>query len=320
MIGRRAENDSFRDPQSSTERPKEFQSNCRPLSTTRAGKRSDEKLAVLHDLPVELLYEILLLSLNPSFTLVSRHIHLVFKSTSTHFRADYLIEATKSLGKYQYSFKLWWRDRLETWLRYGICDFEVLQLLINQTRPPKPRDRDYPFHFGDNFELPKRILRSFASVESEGQESRWAREATAMGFLRYLLSPVKLPASAPAQDSQPSSPKTVTLSGSSNSHEGYFLRQAVHLEHEPLIDLLLAHDCDPLQKAGIAVKLAIRRKDERMVRKLFSKGNVGRLCFSPVGRHLLEYSAEVGARDIANFFIKETHIVPKPETLKLLSN
>lgn len=214
----------------------------------------------------------------------------------------------------------------------------MLQLLIKQAHPPRPDDRYYAERFGDNFELPKRILRSFASTDSENEESRWAREATAMGFLRYLLSPIELPDHVRLHNLQSHNPKNVTLSGNSNSHDGYFLRQAVQLDHEPLVELLLAHGCDPLQKAGLAVQLAISellcfsyhsgslclysyvgRKDARMVRKLILKSDFGRLYFGPVARHLLAYSAQVEAREIVDFFINEMRIAPDPETLKLLS-
>lgn len=57
-----------------------------------------------------------------------------------------------------------------------------------------------------------------------------------------------------------------------------------------------------------------------MVRKLVLKSDFGRLYFGPVARHLLAYSAQVEARDIVDFFIKEMRIAPDPETLKLLSN
>ncbi|KAG8910421.1 hypothetical protein FRC01_006344 [Tulasnella sp. 417] len=251
--------------------------------------------------------------------MTSRHIHLVFKSTSARFRADYIITITDAPGRYQYSLETWWRDRLETWLRYGICDFEVLQHLIKQARPPRLGDRRYGDRFGDKFELPKRILRSFASAESESQESRLIGEVIAMGFLRYLLRPIELPGYAQAEDVKSQGPETVMLSGNSNSHDGYFLRRAVQLGHEPLVDLLLAHGCDPLQKAGLAVTLAIRSKDERMVRKLISKNDLGRLNWGPIGRHLLAYSAQVGARDISKFFIEEMRIAPNPETVKLLN-
>ncbi|KAG8958922.1 hypothetical protein FRC00_002150, partial [Tulasnella sp. 408] len=85
-----------------------------------------------------------------------------------------------------------------------------------------------------------------------------------MGFLRYLLSPIELPDHARVHNLRSYYSQNVTLSGNPNSHDGYFLRRAVQLDHEPLVEFLLVHGCDPLQKAGLAIKLAIRRKDARM--------------------------------------------------------
>ncbi|KAG8943436.1 hypothetical protein FRC04_002901 [Tulasnella sp. 424] len=298
-------------------RPRSSKTNRQPVSLEPAGNGTDKRLVGLHDLPVELLYEILQFSVNPSFTLVSRYMHLVFKSTSPHFRAEYIIQATESLAEEEaYYLGAWWKFKLRDWLRYGVCDFGVLQLLIKQTQPPKTIIISSPGGVHDKIELPKRILRSFSSAGSESKEVLVEKDAAAMSFLRYLLGPIELQAPIPVQKSQSEHHRSVTICGDPDSHQGYYLARAVHLNHEPLIDLLLKHGADPLQKSGIAIKFAIKRKDERMVRKLISK------CFTPevrfIGEELLKYSVKVDARDIALFFIREKRVAPTLETLKLL--
>ncbi|KAG8910423.1 hypothetical protein FRC01_006346 [Tulasnella sp. 417] len=157
-----------------------------------------------------------------------------------------------------------------------------------------------------------------AKKMSKDEESRSAKEAAAMAFLSYLLSPIKLPALAPAQESQPDDSTIVTLNGDPDSHQGYFLARAVHLNHEPLVDLLLAHGANPLQKLGVAIKFAIGRKDERMVKRLMSKCRPSNLKFTNVGEELLTYAVKVDAKAIAYFLIREKGIAPTLQTLKLL--
>ncbi|KIO34575.1 hypothetical protein M407DRAFT_88208 [Tulasnella calospora MUT 4182] len=304
--------------QSSKKKSKPRKRKCQPVVHTEPAG-SYKRSTGLHDLPVELLYEILLFSLNPSFTLVSQHMHLVFKSTGPHFRADYIIKAAGPSDEQEMDYlRAWWKYKLSAWLRYGICDSVVLQLLISRTRPPKTIGTwDNGINI-DKVELPKHILRSFSRTSSEGEEARSVREAAAMAFLRYLLGPIELPGPCPAEGSQPNQPLNVTQYGDPNSHRGYFLARAVHLNHEPLVDLLLAHGASPLQKEGVAVKFAIGRKDERMVRKLIAKCRPSNHQFTTVGEELLKYSVKVDARDIAYFFIREQRVAPSLETLKLL--
>ncbi|KAG9050120.1 hypothetical protein FS837_007645 [Tulasnella sp. UAMH 9824] len=139
-----------------------------------------------------------------------------------------------------------------------------------------------------------------------------------MAFLRYLLGPIELPGPSPDQGLKSDQPLNLRECGDPDSHRGYFLARAVHLNHEPLVDLLLAHGASPLEKDGVAVKFAIGRKDERMVRKLISKCHTSDLQFGSLGQELLKYSVKVDARDIAYFFIREQRVAPNLETLRLL--
>lgn len=277
MMNRRLGYEQFKNLQSSMKRSESPQRNRQPLLIEPAGHYLEKRLASLHDLPVEvrkpqpkdreyvseqcffqLLYEMLLVSLNPSFTVLSRHIRSVFKSTSLQFRANYVIVATESHNLPEQRFDvLWWGQRLRAWLCYGVCDREVLQLLISQTQPPETVHRVVPCEGNNKFQLPARIFRSLASAGLENRDAYLAREASAMDFLRYLLGPAELPAPALVQDSQPNNQAPLTMFGDANSHGGYFLAEAVRLGSEPFVDLLLAHGADPLRQAGTAISLAI---------------------------------------------------------------
>ncbi|KAG8917419.1 hypothetical protein FRC01_002460 [Tulasnella sp. 417] len=153
---------------------------------------------------------------------------------------------------------------------------------------------------------------------SQDEASQSAKQTAAMAFLRYLLGPIKLPAQAPAQESQPGESTTVTLNGDPDSHQGYYLARAVHLNHLPLVDLLLTHGANPLLKLGVAIKFAIGRKDERMVRWLMAKLRPSFLQYSEVGQELLTHAVKVDAQEIAYFFIREKGIAPTLQTLSLL--
>ncbi|KAG8953214.1 hypothetical protein FRC04_002624 [Tulasnella sp. 424] len=139
-----------------------------------------------------------------------------------------------------------------------------------------------------------------------------------MDFLRYLLGPIELPAPALAQDSQPNSQTRLTMFGDANSHGGYFLAEAVRLGAEPLVDLLLAHGADPLRQAGMAISLAITKKDESLVRKLVSKCD-NEILHGSIGRALLAFAVQKNARAMVDILLKKQQIQPDANTLELLN-
>ncbi|KAG8886863.1 hypothetical protein FRC00_000612, partial [Tulasnella sp. 408] len=92
---------------------------------------------------------------------------------------------------------------------------------------------------------------------SESEETLSAQQAAAMAFLRYLLGPIELPGPCPDQGLHSDQSLNLKQYGNPDSHRGYFLARAVHLNHEPLVDLLLAYGASPSEKNGVAVKFAI---------------------------------------------------------------
>lgn len=190
--------------------------------------------------------------------MTSRHIHLAFKTTGPRFRAEFLRLEAFSIDDEQ-PLDAWWRQKLKTWLARGICNFEVLQLLINETVPPKSADPPEDWNSFCSVDLPKHILRSFSSNDPQ-DESQRKQEADAMAFLRYLLDPFELPTCSCRHYSQACTHCVIKVSANPDSHQGYSLARAVHLDHQPLVELLLGYGANPSTKSGVAIKFAISKR------------------------------------------------------------
>jgi len=94
------------------------------------------------------------------------------------------------------------------------------------------------------------------------------------------------------------------------------------------VRFLLDHGADPRCKNALAVRVAIRRKDLRLVRMLVERGaraGVGgrgkRLRVEDrveVGPEMLRVAVKCDARDIVEYLTKEKGCVPDIQTLHLM--
>ena len=102
-----------------------------------------------------------------------------------------------------------------------------------------------------------------------------------------------------------------------DSHNGFPLASAVKAGAIPLVRFLLKQGASPFFKDSLAVRFAIKRRDLDLVRLLTdsAKGFSGDVEVDP---NMLKIAVKLGARDIAEYFVKEKGCIPDLETITLL--
>lgn len=254
--------------------------------------------AGLESLPVEILYEVQVYVLSHFLPYTSRHLRGVFDSSPPSFRAQYIRGRVGSIHSC---------DIFTKGLRYPICTLEVLDALCRQLP-------DHPYPTGSTCELPRRLFRLLAPKLGA---LRWKEREHPLPFLQYLYNSPKIPNPDP------------------NSHEGYALTKAVHASFLPLVHFLLQNGASPRCKHGLAVTVAIRKKDLSLVKLLIepnpnpSETQEGGKINKPkrrkiedrvtVSSDMLKAAVRRNAKDIVNYFINEKACVPDMQTLYLMT-
>ncbi|KZT73065.1 hypothetical protein DAEQUDRAFT_808603 [Daedalea quercina L-15889] len=292
-------------------------------------------------LPVELLYEIHIHALSPSFPMVCKHLYAVCNSASASIHAQYLI------GRYyEYHARTPRLGIVSIVLRYPLCSESVLEAIIKSPGCP-PLKPDARTHMT---ELPRRFFRNLSPrptttgkrKRDDSQPCAWTDDDDPLPFLRYLYNHSHIP--RPYAD----------------SWDGYALTKAVHAEFIPLVQFLLEQDASPKAKNALAVMVAIRRKNLPLVRLLIErdgpqqfykrrKTDEGQPSISTgwdgslnelrqtgrattgvsakrrklgdrvlVNQEMLKTAAQSDARDIVEYFIQEKGCVPDMRTVLLM--
>ncbi|EGN98968.1 hypothetical protein SERLA73DRAFT_122824 [Serpula lacrymans var. lacrymans S7.3] len=251
----------------------------------------------LDTLPVELLHEIQLYAVSPSLPYTCKHIFDVFKLAPSSYRAQFLLSATQTVCP---------TIRVTKLLRYPLCTKEVLAVVI--------RMRDDIFSWDYPSELPRRLFRPLhpkpSSEEPSSKQIGWSDRDKPLPFLNYLYSLKFRPPNA-------------------NSHEGYALTKAVHAAFIPLIQFLLDHGASPRCKDGLAVLVAIRRRDLSLVKMLIQKDDVPTIKSGKskkpkledritATQDMLKAAVKCNARDIVEYLTKEKGCVPDMQTILLM--
>jgi len=109
----------------------------------------------------------------------------------------------------------------------------------------------------------------------------------------------------------------------SNSHDGYPLTRAVHAGFVPLVSFLLTHGADPRRKKGLAIMVAIRRKDLSLLKILIEqpKGTGKRRKLEDriqVTPEMLRVAVKCDARDIVEYLVVEKECIPDMQTLLMM--
>nr|GAT60845.1 predicted protein [Mycena chlorophos] len=261
----------------------------------------------LLDLPVELLYEVQLDALSASLPLACRRLHAVFKASPPSLKAQYIlyhVQPTRSIA-----------DVVSLALRFPICCEKVLDAILRDWSPqaadsapgssPPTRTR--------STELPRRLFRNLAPRTSS--EPAYTETDAPFPLLRFLFTDERI------------------ANLDADSHAGYGLARAVHAEFMPLVRLLLAKGASPANKKGLAVMIAVRKKNLALVKLLVEREEMDDLGRPRTGtsakRRKLEDRVEVAAemlkvavkakaRDISDYFMHEKGVVPDMQTLNML--
>ncbi|KAJ7475700.1 hypothetical protein FB451DRAFT_1338909 [Mycena latifolia] len=275
----------------------------------------------LENLPVELLYEVQLYALSAALPITSRRLQAIFNAAPPSFRAQYI------LGHVEPEARL--SEAVSRILRFPLCSETVLDVVLRTwpldapasdpgagTNPHSPAEGEGqgqskpggpapPVSTLRAPELPKRLFRALGP-----RTDREYRASDApLPLLRYLYAAPRL---APPD---------------ANAHDGYALTRAVHAEFVPLVRLLLEHGASPRHKRGLAVLVAIRRKNLSLVRMLIERAEPAggargkkrrledRIDVTP---EMLKAAVKSKARDIAEYFMQEKGCVPDMQTLQML--
>ncbi|PSR71385.1 hypothetical protein PHLCEN_2v12761 [Hermanssonia centrifuga] len=126
-------------------------------------------------------------------------------------------------------------------LRYPMCTQSVLEAMLRI-----PACAQLECSASGATELPRRLFRSLSSQEKK----LWNTEDAPLPLLRYLYAHPRIP--TPHAD----------------SWDGYPLTRAVASGFIPLVHFLLDKEASPAHKGAIAVHVAIRRRDLRLVKML----------------------------------------------------
>ncbi|KAJ7022599.1 hypothetical protein C8F04DRAFT_234850 [Mycena alexandri] len=285
-------------------------------------------MTALHDLPVELLYEVQLYSLSAALPMTSKRLHAIFNASPASFRAQYILSHFEP-------DQIHFSDVVSKVLRFPLCSKTVLDavlrtwavdppsssqeedtpsplsLSVGQTKPSElekpPGDSSTLFSTPTAApELPRQLFR--------GLKPRTDREYidsdAPLPLLRYLYASPRIPPPNP------------------NSHEGYALTRAVHAEFIPLILFLLGQGASPHHKNGLAVLVAIRLKKLPLVRMLIERAEVGGRRGAKKRRledrmevtsEMLKAAVRAKARDIVEYLTQEKGCVPDIQTLHMLT-
>ncbi|KAI0951040.1 hypothetical protein AcW1_008188 [Taiwanofungus camphoratus] len=281
----------------------------------------------LDALPVELLYEIQSYALSPDLPLACKHFYAVYKSASASVHAQFLI------GRYSHYPDRTTSERgrglVSTALRYPICDQVVLEAILRSPANPY-KSLSSERKSLSPVELPRRLFRNLSprSITNgaivgrkEGYDTGgWREDDEPLPFLRYLYEHPQLPPPI------------------ANSYDGYALTKAVHAGFVPLVRFLLNHGASPVYKNGLAVMVAIRRKDLALVRMLIERDGTVRGDKQTkdkndfpasakrrkledrikVNQEMLKTAVMCDARSIVEYLMKEKGCVPDMQTVLLM--
>ncbi|KAF7316913.1 hypothetical protein HMN09_00425300 [Mycena chlorophos] len=250
----------------------------------------------------QLLYEVQLDALSASLPLACRRLHAVFQASPPSLKAQYIlhhVQPTRSIA-----------EVVSLALRFPICCEKVLDVILRDWSSEaedssQPRSR--------STELPRRLFRNLAPRTSN--EHAYTENDAPFPLLRFLFADERI------------------ANLDADSHAGYGLARAVHAEFMPLVRLLLAKGASPANKKGLAVMIAVRKKNLALVKLLVEREEMDDLGRPRTGTsakrrkledrvevtaEMLKVAVKAKARDISDYFMHEKGVVPDMQTLNML--
>lgn len=184
---------------------------------------------------VQLIYDIQLLALSEHLPYVSRRFKDVLHSSPNSFRAQYITRRVKT------DPLSWPKDLYTEILRFRLCTPAVLDIICIRCAAATG--------LHSRTDVPKHVFKTL--LLEKKNTSEWTANDSPLPYLRHLVS--KTPQIPPINV---------------NAHSGFALVMAVHSGFLQLIRYLLDLGADPRKKDAMAVIVAIRKKDLKLVRML----------------------------------------------------
>ena len=227
---------------------------------------------------------------------------MTLKSASPFFHAEYI------LGRVIRDKDVRLSEIYSRTLRYPICDQQVIQCIPCLVKR-------LGFSLDGDLSLVHLPARIFGNLRPGS--CSWTVHDQPLPFIRYLWDCPDIP--------------KLDL----NHLNGYPLTKAVHAGFIPLIQFLLDHHASPKCHDCLAVKVAIRKKDLRLLKLLVERTSSGQDNKSgnvdgkrgrkkrqkladrvPLDATALNLAIAAGADDIVSYLYEEKGVVPNMETIK----
>jgi len=209
-------------------------------------------------------------------------------------------------------------------LRYPVCDHAVFRQLVLQFPPAHSTDGEAVQELSVTLEAPRRLFRFLSSSEAVAPQN------ISHDPLPFLTQLPHLHETLPPSFTNAFS---LVIDLDVNSNEGYALVRSVHAEAYPLIQFLLGHGARPGLKRGLAVIIAVRKKNLDLVKMLIEKdfvppqlqpkrrsGKKRRKLDDrcEVTQEMLKIAVKSKAKDIVTYFTQVKGCIPDMETLQIM--
>ncbi|EJU05086.1 hypothetical protein DACRYDRAFT_114365, partial [Dacryopinax primogenitus] len=319
------------------------------------GEEEGTVLLTLEHLPVELLWDILILSVSPSLPLVSHRLHSVCNSAPPSIRARYILSSFLALSPTSQPTSpdppsipspapTPFRSAQSKWiyahaLLFPICTLPVFLALERIWAQVSPLEGSEPEASQDGAGAKTRNgngtgsgapARPVVDLDSE----MWTLPRRIFRSLPSLSSPSPSNRLSPPGTSDPYPLLAHILPlypYNTSSHLGYPLSMSVRAGHLPLIRLLLERGANPALKDSLAVRIAIAKRDLGLVRLLVEREDAcsrregwgkkrKRRRLSDrvqVDPGMLQLAVKLDARDIVQYLM-ERGCVPDMKTLRMV--
>ncbi|KAJ3747053.1 hypothetical protein DFH05DRAFT_767883 [Lentinula detonsa] len=180
-------------------------------------------------------------------------------------------------------------------LRYPLCSLEVLRFIKQYTKKTEI-----------NIIVIKTPKHLFQGLAPRKYGSMWTDQDHPLPFIRGLYSE--------------------GFSLDIHSMNDYPLIKAVHTGFEALVQFLLEKGASPAYKDNLAVRVAIRRKDLRLVKLLVERSESGEKKTKKrkledrvtITKDLLKLAVKCNTQEIVDYFTQEKGCVPDMQTLYLM--
>ena len=231
----------------------------------------------------------------------------MFKQSPPSFRAQYILGRLDLVTTQNRN-----RNAFSTALLYPICTQETIEALFRLPRfltYGEPETGDPSSGLAPAPDLPRRLFRDLRPRVRRGIPIPWSDEDKPLPFLRYLFDLYD----------------TRRMITEPPKCDGYALTKAVVADFVPLVKFLLGNGGDPRATGGIAVMVAIQRRDLQMVR-LLVEGDLGKPGSAKrrrvpdrvaCTRAMLQRAAKVEAQDIIQYLLAKG-VTPDMQTLRSL--